>query len=64
MRAKSIIAFVIFPAVALFLLNSCSDEDTFPVTPEIAFKTLEIFSNVANNDSVVLTFSFTDGHAG
>ena len=61
MTRKSFIAFVIFPAIALFFLISCSDEDTYPVTPEIAFKSLVIFQNTANNDSVVLTFSFTDG---
>lgn len=52
---------MVFPAIALFFMNSCSDEDTYPVTPEIAFKSLEIFNNAAQNDSVVLTFSFTDG---
>src|SRR5688572_22865673 len=61
MTRKSIFAFVIFPLMALFFLNSCSDEDTFPITPEIDFKTLEIIPNVAGNDSVVLTFTFTDG---
>jgi hypothetical protein len=61
MTRKSILAFVIFPALALLLLNSCSDEETFPVTPVITFKTLEIIPNVAGNDSVVLAFSFTDG---
>ena len=61
MTRKSLISFVVFPAIALFFMNSCSDEDTYPVTPEIAFKSLEIFNNAAQNDSVVLTFSFTDG---
>lgn len=61
MTLKSLLAFIIFPVVALFFLNSCTDEDTYPITPEIKFKSLEIFQNVSQLDSVVLTFSFTDG---
>ncbi|MDQ3051787.1 MAG: hypothetical protein M3Q95_12930 [Bacteroidota bacterium] len=61
MTIKSLLAFVIFPVVGLFLLNSCTDEDTYPVTPEINFKSLEIFQNSSQQDSVILTFSFTDG---
>ncbi len=61
MTLKSVLAFVIFPAVAIIFMISCSDEDTYPITPEISFKSLEIFKNTSQNDSVVLTFSFTDG---
>lgn len=61
MTAKSLIAFVIFTVVALFFMNSCTDEETYPITPEIAFKSLEILQNTSQKDSVVLTFSFTDG---
>jgi len=43
------------------ICSSCSDEDTYPVTPEIAFKSLEKFTGVSGQDSLMLTFSFTDG---
>ena len=61
MTRKSIIAFIIFPFLALLLVFGCTKEETYPVTPEITFKSLEIFQSVSQNDSVVLTFSFTDG---
>lgn len=54
-------AFVVFPATALFLTVSCTKEDTYPVTPEISFVSLEKLINLSGKDSVVLTFSFTDG---
>jgi hypothetical protein len=61
MTRNSLLAFVIFPAVALLLLISCSKEDTYPITPEITFTSLDKFKNNAQNDSIVLTFGFTDG---
>lgn len=42
-------------------ISSCDDDETYPVTPEITFKNLEKFVNAAQSDSLVLTFSFTDG---
>ncbi len=44
-----------------FLFGSCTDDETFPVTPEIGFKSLEKFTNINGLDSLMLTFSFTDG---
>lgn len=51
----------LFLASVAAVLSSCSDEDTYPVTPEIAYKSLEKFTNISQSDSIVLTFSFTDG---
>lgn len=48
-------------SIGLFSLSSCNDEETFPITPVIAFKTLEKFQSLSGLDSLVLTFSFTDG---
>ena len=48
-------------SIGLFSLVSCSDEETFPVTPVISFKSLEKFQSLSGLDSLVLTFSFTDG---
>lgn len=48
-------------SIGLFSLVSCSDEETFPDTPVISFKSLEKFQSVSGLDSLVLTFSFTDG---
>lgn len=42
-------------------ISACDDDETYPVTPEITFKNLEKFVNIAQSDSLVLTFSFTDG---
>jgi len=48
-------------SIGLFSLVSCSDDETFPVTPVISFKSLEKFQSLSGLDSLVLTFSFTDG---
>lgn len=48
-------------AVLSLVIIACDDDETYPVTPEITFKSLEKFVNVAQSDSLVLTFSFTDG---
>src|SRR5688500_187581 len=61
MTRKSLLAFVAFPAIALFLTVSCTKEDTYPVTPEISFVSMEKLVNTSGNDSLVLTFAFTDG---
>ncbi len=42
-------------------ISSCSDDETFPVTPVIAFKSLQKFQSLSGTDSLVLTFTFTDG---
>jgi hypothetical protein len=47
--------------ILMFLHTSCQDDDTFPVTPEIKFLSLDKYSNVSSQDSLVLSFSFTDG---
>lgn len=54
------------PAILLILLvsiviSNCKKEDTYPVTPQITFKSLTKFQNVAQNDSLEVVFSFTDG---
>ncbi len=43
------------------LIISCKKDDTFPVTPEISFVSLVKYVSVSNNDSLELTFDFTDG---
>lgn len=51
-------------ALLVFLtgfISSCSDDETYPVTPVIAFKSLQKLVSITGNDSLVLTFSFTDG---
>jgi hypothetical protein len=48
-------------SIGLFSLVSCSDDETFPATPVISFKSLEKFQSLSGLDSLVLTFSFTDG---
>ena len=53
----------IIPVLLLisFFIGSCSDEDQYPVIPEIKFKSLEKYVNVSGNDSLILSFTFTDG---
>ncbi|MGR6088206.1 MAG: hypothetical protein ACU4F9_08515 [Arcticibacter sp.] len=58
---KKFTPFLLVLSIGLFSLVSCSDEETFPVTPVISFKSLEKFQSLSGLDSLVLTFSFTDG---
>ena len=58
---KKFIPCLLVLSIGLFSLVSCSDEETFPVTPVISFKSLEKFQSLSGLDSLVLTFSFTDG---
>ena len=58
---KKFIPCLLVLSIGLFSLVSCSDEETFPVTPAISFKSLEKFQSLSGLDSLVLTFSFTDG---
>lgn len=58
---KKIIPGLLALSIGVFSLVSCSDEETFPITPVITFKSLEQFQSVSGLDSLVLTFSFTDG---
>lgn len=58
-QIKFFLGLVMIPAI---LIIGCTDDETFPITPEIEFKSLEKFFNVNNLDSLVLTFSFTDGN--
>ena len=48
-------------SLAPLILVSCKKDDTFPVTPEITFVSLVKYVSVSNNDSLELTFEFTDG---
>ncbi|MBL0342417.1 MAG: hypothetical protein IPP71_16830 [Bacteroidetes bacterium] len=56
---------LIFPiglfVMLIVVLTGCKDEETYPITPEISFKSLVKFQNVANSDSLELVFNFTDG---
>lgn len=58
---KKFIPFLLALSIGMFSLSSCSDEETYPITPVIAFKSLEKFQSLSGLDSLVLTFSFTDG---
>lgn len=58
---KKFIPFLLALSIGMFSLSSCSDEETYPVTPVIACKSLEKFQSLSGLDSLVLTFSFTDG---
>jgi hypothetical protein len=58
---KNIIGVVFGLSVMSLFISSCKKDDTFPVTPEITFVSLEKFISVSNNDSLELTFDFTDG---
>jgi hypothetical protein len=61
MTRNPLLSFLIFPAITLFLVPGCTKEDTYPVTPEITFGSLEKLANLSGKDSLVLTFGFTDG---
>ncbi|HMT29812.1 MAG TPA: hypothetical protein PKD91_11080 [Bacteroidia bacterium] len=58
---KQILILKLFTLVILVAIASCKKEETYPVTPVISFKSLVKFQNVFSNDSLELTFSFTDG---
>jgi hypothetical protein len=58
---NGIINLILICLTGTLLVTGCSDDDTFPVTPEITFKSLDKFENSSGSDSLVLTFSFTDG---
>ena len=58
MNIRKIPLFLIM--IPLFMV-SCKKDDTFPVTPEINFVSLVKYVSVSNNDSLELTFDFTDG---
>jgi len=53
--------FALFLAMIPWFMVSCKKDDTFPVTPEITFVSLVKYVSVSNNDSLELTFDFTDG---
>lgn len=55
--ASFILLLVLFSVFA----TSCTDDETFTATPVITFKTLEKFTASSGADSLLLTFSFTDG---
>lgn len=48
--------------VLLFALTSCYDEEQFPDTPHIEFRSLE-FVDTQTSDSLILKFYFEDGDA-
>ncbi|MFM7175807.1 MAG: hypothetical protein ACKOKB_07650 [Bacteroidota bacterium] len=58
---KNFVPSLLAVSIVLFAITSCSDEETFPVTPVIAFKSLEKYQSLSGLDSLVLAFSFTDG---
>jgi len=58
---KKFIPCLLVLSIGAFSLVSCSDEETYPVTPVIAFKSLEKYQSLSGLDSLVLAFSFTDG---
>jgi hypothetical protein len=43
------------------ILTGCQKEDSYPVTPEIEFKSLLKHESASGQDSLELIFSFTDG---
>jgi hypothetical protein len=59
MIVRSVFSLLIFVSVATG--PGCQKEDQYPVTPEIEFKSLDIYKNVSGLDSLELIFSFTDG---
>lgn len=60
--SRQIVYLLSFFLLFVILFSGCTDDETFPITPEIKFKTLEKFISVNDLDSLVLTFSFTDGN--
>ena len=60
MRRGFKLQFIVLMA-ALAIGIGCKREDTYPITPEITFKSLDKFQNISNTDSLELVFSFTDG---
>ena len=58
---KKLFTYFVSLVFMLTILSSCTDDETYPITPEIKFKSLEKFTNTSQLDSLVLTFSFTDG---
>jgi hypothetical protein len=46
--------------ISWFIL-SCSEDETFTATPVISFKSLDKYTASSGSDSLLLTFSFTDG---
>lgn len=59
MVVRFVIALLV-PAV-IAAVPGCQKEDKYPVTPEIEFKSLDIYKNSSGQDSLELIFSFTDG---
>jgi hypothetical protein len=57
-KKRNLLALLLLLSVGII---ACDDDETYPLTPEISFKSLEKFVNVSQSDSLVLTFSFTDG---
>ena len=47
----------------LFIVTGCYDEEQFPDTPRIEFRSLEFIDSPNSSDSLVLSFHFEDGDA-
>jgi len=56
-----ILPFISLFAILALVTAGCTDEETYPVTPEIKFKSLDKYYNSSGTDSLELIFSFTDG---
>jgi hypothetical protein len=59
MIARCVFTLLLLTAAAAW--TGCQKEDKYPVTPEIEFKSLDIYKNLSGQDSLELIFSFTDG---
>lgn len=58
-KSGTFIVLLLLSAIVLF--SGCSDEATYPITPEIKFKSLEKYISSSAADSLVISFTFTDG---
>ncbi|MFC2114639.1 hypothetical protein ACFLRI_04760 [Bacteroidota bacterium] len=59
---KNSISATIYGLLFIFLLDSCSQEVEFPITPQIAFQDYVLYKNENGRDTALkLIISFTDG---
>jgi len=59
---KRIFKFSLFALLSTFIFAGCKEENTYPTTPEIEFKSLTKYESASQLDSLELVFSFTDGN--
>jgi hypothetical protein len=60
MSLKSVVFIFLFGGI-IVSSSSCKKDESFAVTPDIAFVSLVKYTSVSNNDSLELIFDFTDG---